>query len=101
MCSADPGPAQPPDPAGLGLAGDGAAGTGDLVGVFTEAPPPGLRETLEPAERLFVDAWLARGRPKPPRPGEGRPWDAGGGPGEPPRLPPDPPPPGSAAADPG
>ena len=85
---ADPGrldhPGGPERPDGL----DGLAG---LVGVFADEPPAGLRESFEPAEHLFVDAWLARGGPKPPRRGEGERWDAEPAPDEPPRLPPDPP----------
>ncbi|EIV93157.1 hypothetical protein [Frankia sp. QA3] len=61
-------------------------------GVFVDGVPPALRETLSPAEALFVDGWLARLSDKD-RPAEGRPWDApGASPPDPP--PPDPPPAG-------
>ncbi len=54
-------------------------------GVFVDGVPPALRETLSPAEALFVDGWLAR-RSAKDRPAEGLPWDAPGA------SPPDPPP---------
>lgn len=62
---------------------------GALAPPAVPSPPPALVETLTDAERLFVDAWLARravGYPPPPRPGEGESWNS------PPRRPPDPPP---------
>ncbi|WP_261575454.1 hypothetical protein, partial [Frankia gtarii] len=46
-------------------------------GVFVDGVPPALRETLSPAEALFVDGWLAR-RSIKDRPADGRPWDAPG-----------------------
>jgi hypothetical protein len=63
------------------------------VGVYAGPPPAGVLATLDLAERIFVDAWLARvqlalGGAGPP-PGDGLPWDAPG------YEPPDPP--GSAA----
>lgn len=48
-------------------------------------PPDTVLADLDPAERLFVDAWLRRRTEKPARPGEGLDWDTPG------RLPPDPP----------
>ncbi|WP_250285552.1 MULTISPECIES: hypothetical protein [unclassified Frankia] len=57
-----------------------------VVGVFPEAVPAGLRETLTAGERLFVDGWLARLAGKR-RPADGLPWDATGTG----RLPPGPP----------
>ena len=39
---------------------------------------PEVLDQLEPAERLFVEAWTAAGGPKPGRPGEGRSWDSPG-----------------------
>ncbi|WP_163552751.1 hypothetical protein [Candidatus Frankia alpina] len=68
------------------------AGAG-VRGVFVDGVPSALRETLSPAEVLFVDGWLAR-RSDKDRPAQGRPWDAPG------TFPPDPPPPGAGAADP-
>jgi hypothetical protein len=62
-----------------------------VAGVFAAELPPALRETLAPPEQLFVDGWLARAEPKPPRPGDGRRWDAEPEGDDPPRLPPDPP----------
>jgi hypothetical protein len=57
-----------------------------VVGAFADRVPPALQETFSPAERIFVDGWLARVAGKPGRPGEGEPWDTPG------RLPPDRPP---------
>lgn len=56
-----------------------------VLGVFVDEVPPALRETLSPAEAVFVDGWLARHQVKD-RPAEGRRWDA------PDVSPPDPPP---------
>jgi hypothetical protein len=53
--------------------------------VLTDDIPEQAREDLEPAEKLFVDAWEARSQPKRERPGNGLAWDAPG------FLPPDPP----------
>jgi hypothetical protein len=49
-----------------------------VLDVFVDAVPPGLRETLSPAENLFVDGWLARMSGKSRGPGDERPWDAPG-----------------------
>lgn len=57
-----------------------------VEGVFTDDIPSALRAALDPVEQVFVDGWLLRSRPKPLRPGEGRPWDSQPGPGEPPRT---------------
>ncbi|WP_131767743.1 hypothetical protein [Candidatus Protofrankia californiensis] len=57
-----------------------------VLGVFPEAVPAGLRETLTASENLFVDGWLARLAGKQ-RSAEGLPWDATGTG----RLPPGPP----------
>ncbi|ONH37306.1 hypothetical protein BL254_04475 [Protofrankia sp. BMG5.30] len=46
-----------------------------VAGVFLEAVPAGLRETLTASEHLFVDGWLARLAGKQ-RSAEGLPWDA-------------------------
>lgn len=78
----------PPRLALVVLPADRIGATGELAGVVAvlEADvPPALRETLAPEEGLFVDGWLARGRNKPTRPGEGRRWDDPAAPGEPPR----------------
>ncbi|WP_261561944.1 hypothetical protein, partial [Frankia tisae] len=48
------------------------AGAG-VRGVFVDEVPAALRETLSPAEVLFVDGWLAR-RSTKDRPADGRPW---------------------------
>jgi hypothetical protein len=61
-----------------------------VVGVYVEeAPPPAVMASLEPSERLFVDAWLLRVEDRlyrrKRRRGDGLPWDAPG------YEPPDPP----------
>jgi hypothetical protein len=66
------------------LAGVPAARAGEVAAlpgvraVCVDGVPPGLRETLSPAENLFVDGWLARGGPKGRGPGDGLPWDTPG-----------------------
>ena len=56
-----------------------------ISGVYLDDVPSAERARLGPTERLFIDAWELRKRPKLHRKGEGLPWDAPG------FLPPDPP----------
>lgn len=50
-----------------------------LEALFENEIPEAFRASLEPGERLFAEAWLARQREKgKPRPGDGLPWDAPG-----------------------
>jgi hypothetical protein len=46
--------------------------------VATESVPRPVLDSLEPHERVFVEAWNVGRRRKPGRPGEGLPWDARG-----------------------
>jgi hypothetical protein len=45
--------------------------------VVDDEPPASIIAALDPAERLFVDAWVERRRPKP-RSGDGAAWDTPG-----------------------
>ena len=49
----------------------------DVLNVFDEDVPEAAVEDLDEAERIFVDAWRKRARPKD-RTGDGMRWDAPG-----------------------